>query len=695
MKASSRSLPRYRVDTSIRLGAFLLVGVSALALFLTQRLYVSSGILVFASLLAWNTGRKLIPEAFWEIASFCYLLFFFFDLFRLSGSLAPSLVHLFVFIIINKIFNLRTDRDYYQLYLLTFLSMLAASSLYVEVSMMYAIVAYILLLVWNVISITLFREWREGESRDVFPFSLFGLRYILLTLVASVVTFVFALFIFFIVPRMQLGYFAGLNPGKVQHVSGFSQKVELGDIANIQTDAGEAMRVRVTSPVPLKDRLYWRGIAFDHYDGRTWSTTQRGTRFLHHDSSNNFFNSQEKEGEILVHQEFYLAPLDTRVVFGLDRAIRIKGDFAAISKDINGTLTGMSQPASYEVESRLVPVVPEELRKRTGQMSDGIRRFYTQTPKNQAEIERLARSITEGKTTLFDRVLAVQEYLETNYRYSTTNLPLDSVDPISEFLFSSKSGHCEYFATAMTLLLRHLGIAARPVNGFLQGEYNDLGDFYLIRQSDAHSWVEVYFGEGLWVHFDPSPRVLPGGGATAWWRRIDFRKILDSIEFFWDRYILIYSAQDQLDSLSSVQERYQEIRERAREKTGRNWKPVVRSFWRDYRSIIGIILVLAAAAIFWLRIILSRRRKLRLIRSPILFYQHTLSILERKGFSRPPEATPGEFLKRVSENMEDEYQSDLSSITELFYQARFGNHILTAEEQSRVQSALERLEQMK
>ena len=121
------SIARERFEDSIRLAASLLVLASAIALLLTQKLYGSSFVLMLATLVAWSLARKPMRSSFWEVASFCYLAFFFLDLFRLSSSLAPALVHLFVFIIINKLFNLYSDRDYYQLYLLTFLCILAAS----------------------------------------------------------------------------------------------------------------------------------------------------------------------------------------------------------------------------------------------------------------------------------------------------------------------------------------------------------------------------------------------------------------------------------------------------------------------------------------------------------------------------------------------------------------------------------------
>ena len=93
-----------------------------------------------------------------------------------------------------------------------------------------------------------------------------------------------------------------------------------------------------------------------------------------------------------------------------------------------------------------------------------------------------------------------------SYRYS---LELKgrpgSADPLAVFLFESRAGHCEYFATAMAVMLRQTGIPARLVNGFRTGEYNALGDAWVVRQYDAHSWVEAYFKPYGWIEFDPTP----------------------------------------------------------------------------------------------------------------------------------------------------------------------------------------------
>lgn len=680
------------LDRSVRLGAFLLVLISALAIFLTGRMPISAFVLMISTLAAWTINKK--PRSlFWEVASFCYLVFFFFDLFGLSGALAPALVHLFIFIMVNKIFNLYGPRDYHHLYLLTFLTILAASSLSVETEMFYVILFYIIFLIWNIVSLTLFIEWKREEHGRNFPFHLFSGRYCTLIFITGMIAFLIAIGIFFILPRMQLGYFSAWNAGKVQHVSGFSQKVALGDIGNIQEDAGLAMRVRVTQLYGFtNDRFYWRGVAFDHYDGRSWSNKVSGSRFLFQDSEGFFYNYPDRRtSDALIKQEFYIEPLDTRVIFGADRIVKLKGEFHGVTKDGNSGLTAMSRTQSYEVYSRIPRFSRETLRKWQTEPSENIKKAYLQLPYRSQEIDALAQSITLNRSANIDKIFDIKEYLEKNYSYTTSNLPQDAQDPISSFLFKNKAGHCEYFATAMVLLLRHLDIPSRIVNGFLQGEYNEIGGFYAVRNSEAHSWVEVYVG-GMWIPFDPSPRPATGAGESLS-ALLSLRKIFDSVGFFWDRYVLIFSAQDQIDALTAARDQYRKVREQFK---STNFVPDqlfarLNGFvFRNFRNFAAYLLGFLGFTLLVIRFHRRRHRE-KVNTTPILFYQEMLTILCKKGFMKRPQITPKEFVTDISDKLSPSSKSDVFFLTDLFYKSRFGQYALSPSDADSVDAALIRL----
>src|SRR6202040_328115 len=136
---------------------------------------------------------------------------------------------------------------------------------------------------------------------------------------------------------------------------------------------------------------------------------------------------------------------------------------------------------------------------------EDIKQMYLQLPALDPRIAPLAEQMTAQKTTAYDKAAAMELYLRSKYGYTLDLKGKPGDDPLAHFLFETRAGHCEYFASSMTVMLRTLGIPAREVNGFLPGEYNDLGGDYIVRASDAHSWVEVYFPGNEWQVFDPTP----------------------------------------------------------------------------------------------------------------------------------------------------------------------------------------------
>ena len=124
----------------------------------------------------------------------------------------------------------------------------------------------------------------------------------------------------------------------------------------------------------------------------------------------------------------------------------------------------------------------------------------------------------------------MESYLRNNYGYTLDLSGTPPTDPLAYFLFQKRAGHCEYFAAAMTVMMRSLGVPARYVNGFLAGEYNDVGGDYIVRASDAHSWVEVYFPRYGWITFDPTPPSSEVAGG-----------VLSQLGLYWDWFELQWS----------------------------------------------------------------------------------------------------------------------------------------------------------
>src|SRR5207253_3039973 len=178
--------------------------------------------------------------------------------------------------------------------------------------------------------------------------------------------------------------------------------------------------------------------------------------------------------------------------------------------------------------------------------SVGSIRYLELPPNLDPRIRPLAGNLVKlaGANNRYDAARVIEAYLRDNYGYSL-DLKAGGPDPLSDFLFDVRKGHCEYFATAMAVMLRTRGIASRVVNGFLPGEYNEASGAYTVRQSDAHSWVEVYFPQTkAWVTFDPTPsagraaRVRTGLAAQL-------SKYTEALELMWFQYVVGYDKQEQ------------------------------------------------------------------------------------------------------------------------------------------------------
>ncbi|HQK76916.1 MAG TPA: transglutaminase domain-containing protein, partial [Candidatus Hydrogenedentes bacterium] len=279
-------------------------------------------------------------------------------------------------------------------------------------------------------------------------------------------------------------------------------------------------------------------------------------------------------------------------------------------------------------------------------------------------------------------------YLNENLRYSLELGRQTDLDPLDEFLFERKTGNCEYFAAAMAVLLRAAGVPARVVNGFQRGEWNDVGRYFAVRQRDAHSWVEVYFPGAGWLTFDPSPRAAFDAQAFSVSGRIS--QYFDALRMRWSRYVVDYNVGDQ--ALVAMELRRQSAAFRGRlSLLWETWTPKIRrslrTTWRNHGSAALAVGALAVA----LLIVCRRTRpgdlaaawllRVRLRRTPVVFYDRMLRLLARRGYPRPPQSTAREFLERLE--AEPEIRAPAAELTTLYEQVRFGGQPLTPAEGKR------------
>src|SRR5262245_27433956 len=288
---------------------------------------------------------------------------------------------------------------------------------------------------------------------------------------------VLALPFFLIAPRTASSALKRGGNG-VSGFIGFSENVTLGQIGRLKGNDEVFMRVRVESaPAIPANGLRWRGVALDEFTGRGWKKSLSAGRSERKDSETGFFKLGTTEDvNRLTTQTFFVEPVDTPVVFGAPRIVAVQGKFPFVRVD--SELSVQTRPHDQE---RMVyrafsdtsePSVNALRADRMQYLVESAR--YMELPSNlDPRIGELTVKIVRdaGSRTWYDAARAIETYLRDNYGY-TLELKAGGRDPLADFLFNVRAGHCEYFATAMALMLRTQKIATRVGCGFFPGEYN-------------------------------------------------------------------------------------------------------------------------------------------------------------------------------------------------------------------------------
>lgn len=301
-----------------------------------------------------------------------------------------------------------------------------------------------------------------------------------------------AIILFVFVPRLP-GALWSLPPSE-QAQTGLSEQMSPGSISELAVSDDPAFRVRFASAPPPPQQRYWRGPVLHHFDGYTWS---RGT-----------FGGVRQELQWLdepVRYSVMLEPSQRNWLFGLDTVASVSQRRAMISWD--GQIfssRAITSPIMYEAVSHL--------RTRTsGALPVTTRRLDTQLPAGRnprsRELAQKLRAEAPDEQAFIGSALAL--FRDGGFEYSLTP-PLLDYDSVDDLLFNTRLGFCGHFASAFAFMMRAAGLPARVVTGYLGGEWNAMGGYFIVRQSHAHAWVEVWVEDDGWVHVDPTAVVAPG-----------------------------------------------------------------------------------------------------------------------------------------------------------------------------------------
>ncbi|HWN15068.1 MAG TPA: DUF3488 and transglutaminase-like domain-containing protein [Candidatus Dormibacteraeota bacterium] len=676
---------------ALRLVTYLLVGTGVAALYGAALIGpVGAGLVVLAILVGWGHEQARARGAVRPALGYCLVgtaaVAISVDLFYLAYSLLDGMVHLLLFLILLRLFVRRGLRDLRDAALLSFFMLVAAASISFSLSFLVVYVVFLVLGTWmlilNHVVTELEQAGREGAAGSSTRRVFFRGPLTRVSLVAAAITFALAGGLFFIIPRVgQAALPLRAQLGRM--VTGFSDRVDLGSFGDIESDQSVVMRVYLTDervePATLPE-LRWRGVAFDQFDGSAWSSAGATRRYIRRGAAGDFGIGLPRGTGPVLRQEIFLEPMGTDAVFGAPRMLRLELQSPTLVVDDMGGLSTSSATARlhYVVESELEePTRPAALVARPGAgLPVAERARYLQLPELSPDVARLAREATAGTRDPETAARRISAFLSTTYRYTLALRRETTRPPLEEFLFVRRSGNCEYFAAAMAVMLRSEGIPSRVVAGFQHGEWNPYGRYFMVRLSDAHSWVEAYIDGRGWVAFDPSPR-----GEVASVAPSSVSLYLDAARMRWYRYVINWSLGDQVHLAASVHRQATDVR------VGLSWP----RHWRVSPAVLaagGAVVVLALAWLFGRRGFAGRGA--HATASVPAFYQRALRLLARRGLSPGAAETARQFAARVGVAA-PERAEPFARLTRHYERARFGATALSETEWQDVTLALDTL----
>ncbi len=343
------------------------------------------------------------------------------------------------------------------------------------------------------------------------------------------------------------------------------------------------------------------------------------------------------------------------------------------------------------------------LRKDRQPYAEDFDRYLSVPPTLDRRIPALASEIVirSGAANRYDIARAIESYLRDPQNYSyTLDLKAGGKDPLADFLFRVKQGHCEYFATALAVMLRTQGIASRVVNGFQTGVYNETADAYTVSQRDAHSWVEAYFPSvDAWVSFDPTPANGISAPVTGLAGRIS--KYAEALQVLWVEYFVGYDRQEQRSLAISLRSRLSETRvslsslmQQIQDEFSswisfdRNGRfPFVRTNGHPWPwlTVAALLLLLFLLVLRFKRVdfwALFRRNRVSASRDSVVeFYTRMIRLFESRGVARPKDQTPLEFAHQTG-------ISEALMLTVAYNNVRFGGRELSGSEAKQIEDWL-------
>lgn len=441
----------------------------------------------------------------------------------------------------------------------------------------------------------------------------------------------FMVILFVVMPRLGPLWAVPLPQGKGK--TGFSDTLTMGDLGDLVRSSEVAFRVNFTGTPPRTQELYWRGLVLDEYDGTRWQVAARPTRPIGERANSGVAADSLLEYSVIMEPHHY------RWLFVLDPVLAASSAQMSLDLDDRGLLSARRPVVN---KSQYTAVSLRSAAPGSDALSPHQVRFLTYIPEGNPRARALAVQWRGEGLEGPELVRRALDYFSRDFVY-TMRPPGLGEHPVDDFLFNTRRGFCEHFSSSFVVLMRAAGVPARIVVGYQGGEFNDLESYYLVRQSDAHAWAEVWLEGVGWRAVDPTAAVAPSRievgvvealgeeeralvGQVFW--TSDLARALyrqwDALGYSWNRWVLNYDKDSQQNLFTDL--------------LGGN------SPWR-----VGLAFVTLSLGLFFIYIlmqILARPRARR--RQEDLWLQPLLRRIARRGLERLPQETLARFAVRVS-----------------------------------------------
>ncbi len=560
---------------------------------------------------------------------------------NLDDPVVP-LIETLLILLSLKLIEEKRYRDYMQIYTISILLLAGSSLLSVSIIFIFYLALLLFMITSSVILLSYFSAGKDVKLKNGTIIKI-----LLKTVLIPVLSIPLTVLIFVILPRTNYPILNFLNhSGQIR--TGFSDSVSLGSVSSIQEDSSLIFRVKVKKI--RGNQLYWRGFVFDYFDGKKW----------YKKNQENFNKDVNVKGE-RIKQIVYLEPYDNKYLFALDKPVYI----SLQPLEYNRQFVFWTEKENHKkIKYEAVSVLTDKIYQKN--INPDI---YLQLPDNiSPKIKKLVQEFTIGKNQKEILQLFYNFLNSPDFNYSLTELPKTD-KPIEEFIFNTKKGNCEFFASALAVMLRLAGIPSRLVAGYKGGYYNDLGGYYIVLQKNAHIWVEAYI-DNYWIRVDPTPASLDFfTGLNK--KNILFKisVLFDTINYYWTEMVVNYNLQKQVSFF-------------------KNAKNFIKKPKIQYKIEKDTLLKLFSALLIS-GIIFAVVKLVIIKRNPERFLINTfLKKMEKHDYTKSENEGLEEFVKKIKE---EELKDKAKSFVEIFQKRFYKDEKLSKEDIRKIKKILKEI----